>query len=161
MTTEVPVKLRSATVADLPAVNAIIDAAVMTWELPERVKRLALPVYRYNTQDLDFLELIVALDSDGHSRGVAGLEPADAAEAPASSQPLLLHGIYVLPDWQRCGIGRRLLQASAAAARRRGFDSLLVKAQAGAEAFFRHQGFASLPATNPERDYPHRFWKPV
>ena len=161
MTTGVPVKLRSGTVADLPAVNAIIDAAVMTWDLPERVKRLALPGYRYNTQDLDFLELIVAVDSDGHARGVAGLEPAGAAEAPGGSHPLLLHGIYVAPAWQRHGIGRRLLQASANAARRHGFDSLLVRAQAGAEAFFTRQGFASIPTTNPERDYPHRLWKAV
>jgi len=161
MTTGVQIELRRAVVADLPAVNDIIDAAVSTWDLPERVKRLVLPGYRYNAQDLDFMELIVALDSDGHARGVAGLEEVDAAEATAGSHPLLLHGIYVVPAWQRRGIGRRLLQASADAARRRGFDGLLVKAQPGAEAFFTRQGFVSIPATNPDRDYPHRLWKTV
>ncbi len=153
--------LRTGTAADLHAVNAIVDAAVMTWNLPERVKRLALPSYRYSAQDLGFLELIVALDEDDRIVGVAGFEAADPADVPAGHHTLLLHGIYVLPAQQRRGIGRSLLLAVENAARERGFDSLLVKAQAGADGFFIAQGMGKLPIKNSDRDYPHRFWKSV
>ena len=32
----------------------------MGWQLPERVKRLALPSYRYNEMDLKYYSLVVA-----------------------------------------------------------------------------------------------------
>lgn len=35
--------LRPATADDLEAVNRVIENAVMTWDLPDRVKRLASP----------------------------------------------------------------------------------------------------------------------
>lgn len=37
--------LRPASPADLGEISALIERAVMTWRLPERVKRLALPSY--------------------------------------------------------------------------------------------------------------------
>lgn len=155
------VSLRIGTAADLPAINAVVEAAVMTWELPERVKRLALSSYRYADHDLEFLELIVATDSDNRILGVAGFEPADPADAPGGRHTLLLHGIYVLPAQHRRGIGRLLLQSVEDAARMRGFDGLLVKAQAGAEAFLISQGMDKLPVSDAGRNYPHRYWKAV
>ena len=44
--------LRPAAPDDLEEVNQVIEAAVMTWDLTERVKRLSLPSYRYNAHDL-------------------------------------------------------------------------------------------------------------
>ena len=41
-------KLRPATAADLAAVNAVIQRAASTWELPERVKRLTMPADSHN-----------------------------------------------------------------------------------------------------------------
>jgi hypothetical protein len=38
--------LRQAGALDLAGINALIGQAVMTWSLPGRVKRLALPSYR-------------------------------------------------------------------------------------------------------------------
>ncbi|WP_245795405.1 hypothetical protein [Thioalkalivibrio denitrificans] len=35
--------LRAGDKSDLPAINAVIERAVMTWRLPDRVKRLSLP----------------------------------------------------------------------------------------------------------------------
>jgi GNAT superfamily N-acetyltransferase len=93
--------------------------------------------------------------------GVAAWEPADTGDAPAGSRALLLQGIYVIPARQGAGIGTRLVDAAVAAAREQRLDGLLVKAQAGADGFFHSLGFAQLPVVNPERDYPHRFWKPV
>ena len=153
--------LRWATPADLEALNAVIEAAVMTWDLPERVKRLSLPSYRYAPHDLDHLQIMVAEAPDSGIVGVAAWEPADSGDTPAGSRALLLHGIYVMPERQGAGTGTRLVDAAVAAAGEQGFDGLLVKAQAGANRFFRSLGFEQLPVENPERDYPHRFWKTV
>jgi GNAT superfamily N-acetyltransferase len=147
--------------ADLDAINTVIESAVMTWTLPERVKRLTLPSYRYNPHDLEHLNIVVAENSEYGVIGVAAWEPANPGDLPAGKTGLLLHGLYVSPDRQRRGAGGRLLDAALAAAREQGFDGLLVKARPEAEHFFLAQGLEPLPIADPARDYPHRFWKAV
>ena len=159
MTAVTTIRLRIGTASALPAINTIIDAAVMAWALPERVKRLALPSYHYHTHDLDFLELIVAIDNDDRIVGVAGYEPTDPVDTLSGRHSLLLHGIYVSPAEQRRGIGRQLLRAVEDAGRQRGFDSLLVKAQTDARAFFIAQGLEKLTIQDSRRDYANRYWK--
>ena len=149
--------LRPATPADLDAINAVIERAVMTWNLPERVKRLTLPSYRYNAHDLDHLHMVLAEDGDHAVLGVAAWEPASVRDLPAGKTGLLLHGLYVDPQRQRAGAGSCLLEAAVSAAREQGFDGLLVKARPEAEGFFLARGLTPLP--DAERDYPHRFWK--
>ena len=155
------IRLRPATPADLAAINAVIERAVMTWQLPERVKRLALPTYRYHPHDLEHLNIVVAEHSEHGVIGVAAWEPASSRDLPAGKTGLLLHGLYVDPDRQRAGVGGRLLDAALAAAREQRFDGLLVKAQPEAEGFFLARGLERLPIADPVRDYPHRFWKVV
>mgnify|MGYP003702559403 CR=1 FL=1 len=149
------------TADDLGSVNSVIEAAVMTWDLPERVKRLSMPSYRYGSHDLEHLELFVAAVARRGIIGAAAWEQADMMDAPAGLKALLLHGIYVHPDLHRSGIGTQLLRAAQRAAGEGGFDGLLVKAQRTAEAFFYRLGFERLPVANPVRDYPHRLWKPL
>jgi predicted N-acetyltransferase YhbS len=153
------VTLRAATPADLDAINTVIERAVQTWELPQRVKRLALVSYRYNTFDLEMLHIVVAQDSKNRIIGVATWEAADAREAPPGCNALLLHGIYVDPDSHRQGIGCRLLNAAELAAREQGFDGLLVKAQSGATGFFTSRGMQPLAVADSQRDYENRYWK--
>jgi GNAT superfamily N-acetyltransferase len=146
------------TPSDLPAVNAVIEAAVMGWALPERVKRLALPTYRYNAADLEHLVFALArAAADGRVLGVAAWEAADPASCPAGKNGLLLHGLYVRPESQRAGVGRALVRVVLQAAAAAGHTGVLVRAQRDAEDFFAHQGFARLPAG--DNDYAGRFWK--
>lgn len=152
------IRVRPALPADLAALNAVIGRAVMTWRLPDRVKRLAMPSYRYHSHDLDHLELLVAECCDGRIVGVAALEEAAPRDLPAGRTGLLLHGLYVDPEEQGCGVGSRLLQAAGASTRARGYDGLLVKAQPDAVGFFAKHGLTRLEATDPARDYPYRFW---
>lgn len=154
------VSLRAATRDDLQDINVVIEAAIMNWDLPERTKRLALPVYRYTPIDYEHLEIIVAESDDKGVVGVAACEFADAAELPGKSA-LLLHGLYVRPDVQHEGIGSQLFEAVEALIPEHGCDGLLVKAQTDAVGFFETQGMQQLENTNPASKYAHRFWKQI
>lgn len=157
-TRPVAVRVRVATVADLPAVNSIVERAVMTWKLPERVKRLGLPSYRYHAHDFVHMHLAVAEDAHGTVLGVAAWDTPDPRDMPAGRRGLLLHGLYVDPQRQHAGIGSLLLDAAAAAARAGDCDGVLVKAQADAAGFFAARGMRLQPVEDPARDYPHRYW---
>ncbi|WP_026186181.1 GNAT family N-acetyltransferase [Thioalkalivibrio thiocyanodenitrificans] len=150
--------LRIASRAELPDINGVIERAVMTWRLPERVKRLSLPLYRYDETDLGHLEVCVAED-EARIAGVAAWEPAETSDLPADRRGLLLHGLYVDPERQRRGIGNRLLGACVERARALGLDGVLIKAQSDAEPFFEKQGLERLPVRDESRDYVLRFWQ--
>ena len=152
--------LRAARRRDLDAINAVIEAAVMNWRLPERIKRLALPSYRYSNIDYEHLEILVAETVDEEIVGVAGCEMAEPNEMPGQ-QALLLHGLYVLPDLQHQGIGSQLFRAIETLVHKHKCDGLLVKAQTDAVEFFEHHAMQRLENINPESNYAHRFWKPV
>lgn len=156
-----PFKLRMAHAADLDAVNKLIEAAVMGWALPERVKRLSIASYRYDEHDLSFLELALAETANPGLLGVAAWEPADSADVPDGCAALLLHGLYVAPVRQGGGVGTWLFAAAEQAAIGRGLDGVLVKAQADFAGFFRRLGLEPLPVRDPARDYVHRYWRPL
>ncbi len=152
------VTLRAASRDDLAALNKVIERAVQTWNLPERVKRLALPTYLYHEHDLQHLHIELAVDSEGGVVGVAAWEAAVARDCPDGVRGLLLHGLYVDPEKQQRGTGGCLLQAAANAAREQGYAGLLVKAQADAGGFFSSQGLQLLAVKDASRDYPNRYW---
>ncbi|MGF1612593.1 MAG: GNAT family N-acetyltransferase [Gammaproteobacteria bacterium] len=145
--------------ADLEAINRVVESAVMTWRVSDRVKRLALPSYRYSGLDLTYLQLVVAENAARRLTGAAAWERAADKDAPPGRSALLLHGIYVDPAYHRCGIGRELLSAAEQAVHRHRHDGLLVKAQQDASGFFVAQGMIPLPASDPLHQYDRRFWK--
>lgn len=97
--------LRSATADDFEAANRVIEAAVMTWDLPERVKYLAIPSYLYRIQDLGMLDMIVAEGSAADIYEVIAWEAADPKDTPPPNTVMLLQGI-----------GTQLLSAASAIA---------------------------------------------
>jgi len=121
--------VRAAGREDLDAINRVVGAAVMSWSLPERVRRLSLPLYRYTSVDLVHLEMVVAVSARTDIRGVAAWEAADATDTPGGYRALLLHGIHVDPLYHRQGAGSRLFMAAERAARAGQYDGLLVKAR--------------------------------
>jgi predicted N-acetyltransferase YhbS len=151
--------IRSAKNADLDAVNRVIEAAVMTWKLPERVKRLSLSSYRYTEVDLNHLQMVVAEDDTQSIIGVAAWEQADAKDTPAGRTGLLLHGIFVDPIYQHQGVGSQLFRNAEKAVRKHQYGGLLVKAQEDAKGFFHSQGMNRLQVEDPVRQYANRFWK--
>jgi predicted N-acetyltransferase YhbS len=153
------IHIRPATKADLDPVNQLIKDAVMTWNLPERVKRLSISSYYYSDLDLKHLEIRVAEDDNQHIVGVIAWEEADSKDTPAGKSALLLHGIYVDPKSQQQGIGRQLFRAAEQNSQQHKYDGLLVKAQEDANAFFLSQGMTLLPVEDTSRHYANRFWK--
>lgn len=154
-------QLRRAQPQELETVNALVGRAIHSWDLPDRIKRISLPIYLYRASDLEFMHIIVAEDPDGNIVGVAAWELAASKDTPRGCSALLLHGIYVDPDLHRCGIGSRLLDAAVQAAANEYYDGLVVKAQNGAVPFFEALGLERLAETNPDRCYADRFWYPT
>lgn len=151
--------LRNAEQRDLAQINDLIAAAMATWQLPQRVKRLSLPLYRYNANDLEHLEVIVAETAANTIVGVAAIEAADESDCPRGLNAALLHGIYVDPFNHRKGIGTRLMRYMQVTAASKNFDGLLIKANPEATSFFEAQDFEMLPIGDPSRDYSYRYWK--
>jgi GNAT superfamily N-acetyltransferase len=158
---DVSVLLRPAQPAELDAINAVVERAVMSWSVPERVKRLALPSYRYSRHDLEVFAFIVAGIPRLGAVGIAALEPADRRDIPRGVTGIYLHGLYVDPELHRRGIGTRLFAAALDHARKQGADGLLVKAQRQAEAFFRLRKMQPLERDEDAPSYPRRYWLPI
>jgi len=146
---------------DLDKVNDIVGSCVMGWDLHERVKRLSLGSYQYDEQELLHLQLFVAKNKDSRIVGVLALEEADSADLPDKQTGLLLHGLYIRPEFQRQAVGRSLIDYAIGQVNERGLDGLLVKAQSDANSYFKKQGFEKLAVNNALKDYPHRWWKRV
>lgn len=149
--------VRPASSDDLASVNGVIHSAIMSWNIPDRVKRLSLPIYSYSMEDMQHLSMYVGEDETGVV-GVAACEPAHDSETPIRKMGVLLHGIYVRSDRHRQGVGTELLREARRHVRRCGADGLLVKAHSEACGFFAAQGLHMMPVNDPYRDYPYRFW---
>jgi len=158
MPLETETVMRQLAPADLDDINAVIEAAVMSWDKAERVRRLALVSCQYGTQDFDHLTFFAATRKAGGVVGVVSWEVADTASLPEPLRALSIHGLYVHPGMHGRGVGTRLFEQAVAVARRDGFDGLLVRAMRDAQGFFARQGMRALPVVDPARDYPHRFW---
>jgi predicted N-acetyltransferase YhbS len=144
---------------DLTGINGIIAAAIQTWDMAPRVKRLALASHQYTAIDFDHLGFVGAFEKDVPV-GVVAAEPIDIPAATVTLKLLLIHGLYVLPDRHGMGIGSRLIEDTEHRARARQFEGLLVRAEKGAKSFFEARGFAPLPVEDELRDYPHRLLLP-
>jgi len=62
--------------ADLEAIDRVIESTVMTWHLPDRVKRLSLPCCRYDSVDLDHFDIVLAKNGRKNIIGIAAREQA-------------------------------------------------------------------------------------
>ena len=147
--------IRKAEGHDLRAINRIIETAVMNWPTEKRLKKLAVGPLQYDEVDLAEYDVLVA-EVRGEIVGVAVWD-AEAATLLPNGEGGLLHGLYVLPLFQRQGVGRSLMDAVFALAAERNLPGLLIKAQRVARSYFEHQGF-EIRAAN-EDEYPWQYWK--
>lgn len=152
-----PIQTRAGSRADLERINAIIAAAIDTWSLAPRVKRLVLPSYQYDDADLAHLDLAVAA-AESELVAVAACEPASTRDTPAGASGLLLHGLYVDPAHAGAGLGRALFEHCCEQARICGQAGLLVKATRDSASYFEYLGMQPVAVSDPQRDYALRYW---
>lgn len=139
---------------DLDTINGVVAAATLSWNLPARVRRLALPSLLYNAVDLQHMS-IARVDADTvGALGVALWEETGDAGQAANKRAVLLHGLYILPHYQRHGVGTRLLELVADWARARGFESIIARAWRESESFFIARGFTARGANGTADTYP-------
>ncbi|MEM6986643.1 MAG: GNAT family N-acetyltransferase [Pseudomonadota bacterium] len=161
--TRTKVSLRKATPDDLMFINGIIETSVMSWQLPERVKRLTLPNYRYKAEHFESLTLYLATGKDSMDvLGVLAIGEAAEEDVPNGQRATLVHGVYVDPINHREGIGKKLVAHAMKAAKKAGMDGLVVTAQPDSIAFFEAIGFArcEMPKDD-EAEFRNVFWKPA
>ena len=151
--------IRKAGQNDLDKINAVVATAIDTWNLTERVKRISLPLYRYQQHDLNHLQTMVAEGGDHCILGIAALEQSDTSGLPDEGSSATLQGLYVDPDHHHMGVGSLLLQSIEEIAIATEAEGLLVKARPEAISFFERHGFKLLPVEDTSRDYPYRLWK--
>ena len=150
--------VKNVAVTDLILVNSVIISAVESWQLPERLKRLSLPILQYAAEDLAEFEFFLH-DHNDSVNGVAVLGRDAGLKGKHGTRCALLHGLYVHADAQRTGVGRALQQTVAVHARELGCEGLLVKAQRVARSYFEAQGYEECESQSV--DYPYLYWKAI
>ena len=135
---------------DIAAANEIIGAALLTWTVSDRVRRLIADTYRYHADDAADVWLGRV---DGRPVGVLGLLRAGGAARDMPAGSTLLHGLFVSPDHFGKGYGAALVRHALGVAAASGSTQLLVKANRDARLFFERVGFEKTDII----DYPHAY----
>ena len=151
--------MRPADSADLTVINSIVSGAIETWGLAKRAHRLAQQSLTYTTFDLDYMFAVLGENESGVEIAVALWEPEKDESNNHSS--IFLHGVYVLPEHQRCGIGARMVAHVMSIAKEDRLDGITVKAWRDSEEFFLKLGFCPPPDNGRDHLYPRRLRKSV
>lgn len=158
---EVPLTLARAEQEDLGVIEQIIAASISAWPAPDRLKRCVLPVLVYRVADLLDHE-VIWVRRGVEPIAVAAWELDGDRPDPEAGTSTLLHGLFVVADAQRHGVGEGLQAMIAQRAARVGFNGLHVKAERFATGYFEGHGYHRLsPADQPDahESYPYWFWQ--
>lgn len=147
--------------SDLCAINRIVEQAVSSWGLPERVYRLTKPLLAYSGTDLNFMRAVLVLNAELNAIGTALWETGGLESAAKQTSPLFLHGLYILPEFQRQGIGTRLIDHVSRYARQAGYNGIEIKAWRDSEPFFLRLGFNDAAGAHERILYPRQLWRPA
>ena len=147
---------------DLDDVASVIARAIDAWPAPDRLKRRVLPVLHYNALDLEDHELLLVSDTD-QPVAVAAWQLDARITDPHHRVSTLLHGLFVVKEAQRRGLGQSLQALVARRATTAGYHGLHVKAERFAVTYFETCGYRRLrPSEQPRADdapYPYWFWR--
>lgn len=157
------IKLRLATIADLPALRDLIPNSVRTlgqaYYTGQQIESAIRYVFGVDTQLIEDGTYFVVEAADGTLAGCGGWsrrqtlyggDQMKGTRALAADDDLLAPGeaarvraFFVDPGYARQGVGTRLLDACATAARAAGYTRLELAATPPGEPFYRRWGFTS------------------
>ncbi|MGH9414957.1 MAG: GNAT family N-acetyltransferase [Terriglobales bacterium] len=154
------VRLRLATITDVPELEKLIERSVRKLQQREYTKQqieLALQsVYGVDTQLIADATYFAAEVEPGCIAGCGGWSPRptlfggdqwhkrEAALLDPAREPARIRAFFVLPEWARQGIGRKILAACEGAAQAAGFHRLEMGATLSGLAFYRAMGYVPL-----------------
>ncbi|MDJ0882376.1 MAG: GNAT family N-acetyltransferase [Gammaproteobacteria bacterium] len=136
---------------DLFKINAIVRSSLWGWQLPERVKKLSLSSYLYDEADLNDLSIYL-MKSDNEVLGVLVLE-IPMMSCQKDRQDLSIHGLYIVPEHQRKGLGLKMLDFALNQAMDLGLSGMTVKSQKDATSFYLKAGFRLMRSYPKTREY--------
>ena len=71
------IKVRTTLAQDIQRINQVIAAAMNSWRISDRVKRISLPLYQYQVDDMDYFQILVAENQNGEVLGVTATEDGE------------------------------------------------------------------------------------
>lgn len=150
---------RAAGLEDLDRVNEVVTASVGSWYPAPRVRRLAHTSVLYAEPDLAHMSVLLVDDPSDCGVAVATWEQAAEWHVPPAARGAILHGLHVVPRWQRMGFRTGLPALAEQRAAARGLDGIAVRAVRVAERFFRSCGFHDLEVDSARAPHPRRIGK--
>jgi GNAT superfamily N-acetyltransferase len=159
MSLALPLLVRAATRADVPALNALIAASVRVLSVgfytSEQIDAAITYVFGVDTGLVDDGTYYV-VEMEGQMVGCGGWSrrgalyggdqrPMELApRLDAATEPARIRAFFVAPGWERRGIGGRLLEECRAAAEAEGFTSFELMSTLPGVPFYARHGFREV-----------------
>ncbi|MCH8552657.1 MAG: GNAT family N-acetyltransferase [Natronospirillum sp.] len=155
------IHLREISASELDKANQLVVAAIQSWDMPPRLLRLVAGTHQYEAADFQTMRLFLLDNDNEETVGMLAVEDYPGEEAGCAERVLLLHGLYIHPEYHGRGFGRAAVSATQHLARDGGFAGVLIKAHSSAKGFFNRLGLQHLPVRDDTTDYPYRYWWPA
>jgi predicted N-acetyltransferase YhbS len=156
-------RIRAATMADIPALEKLITASVralsQNYYTADQIDQALTEIFGVDSQLISDETYFVA-EAAGQIAGCGGwskrhtLFGSDALKAGLSDrlldpgkEPARVRAFYVHPDWARRGIGKQILHACEDAAARAGFTRIVLVATLPGRPFYSAMGYAVTEET--------------
>jgi GNAT superfamily N-acetyltransferase len=139
----------------LQTMNTVVASSITAWNLVDRLHRLSVEAYRYRESDWIDHQFYGLRDQNNTLSAILALNN-DTLELPGDLSCLQIHGLYVHADYQRQGLGQRLIENAVKLARTRHLDAVFVKSHESAVSYFETLEFQWIPVMDEVRDYPYR-----
>lgn len=122
--------IRPARATDAPELTALARAAKASWDYPEDWLREWEPQLTFSPNYIRAHTVFVATEGD---------QPVGVVALEATAEPEIAH-LWVAPESQGRGVGRRLLTHAVETARSRGWASLRIESDPNAVPFYESVG---------------------
>ena len=144
----------------LQANNTVVVSSITAWNLDDRLHRFSLEAYRYRGSDWLGAQVYGLRDQNDTLSAILAFND-DTLELPGDLSFLQIYGLYVHANFQRQGLGQKLIENVVKVAQMRHLTAVLVKYHESAVSYFEKQRFRLIPVIDEVCDYPYRLVRSV